>query len=144
MIFFIDNEFNGMGGALISMALVSECGRHEFYEVVECNEPLEDWVREHVRPFLNKTAIATSTFQKRLYDFLAPFQHSLHIVADFPDDIKYFTEATLLGPGESFGFEIMNLQVDNRLSARESTIPHNALEDARAIRQSWKKLTYRR
>lgn len=143
MMFFIDNEFNGMGGGLLSMALVSECGRHEFYEVVQCSEVIEDWVNENVVPHLHKSAIDRVTFQKRLYDFLEPFQHNLMVVADFPDDIKYFTEANLLGPGVSFGFEVVDLRIDDRLHARESEIPHNALEDARAIRKSWKKLMSR-
>jgi hypothetical protein len=62
---FLDCEYNGFGGPLISMALVTEDGR-EFYEVLPCEDP-ESWVAQHVMPNLNKPAVASmAEFQKRL------------------------------------------------------------------------------
>lgn len=49
---YIDCEFNGFGGQLISMALVAEDGT-EFYEVVPLLEEVTPWVAEHVMPVLN-------------------------------------------------------------------------------------------
>ena len=49
---WIDTEYNGFRGALISMALVDEEGR-EWYEVLKCRSP-SPWVAKHVMPKLHK------------------------------------------------------------------------------------------
>ena len=48
MHFFIDCEWNGSGGELISMALTAADGR-EFYRALECPNP-EPWVARNVIP----------------------------------------------------------------------------------------------
>lgn len=53
---FLDCEFNGFGGELISMALVDEQGKY-FYEVLPCPQPIP-WVQENVMPKLNQAAIS--------------------------------------------------------------------------------------
>lgn len=40
---YLDTEFNGFGGSLISAALVST-GGHEWYEVLPCSHP-NAWVK---------------------------------------------------------------------------------------------------
>jgi hypothetical protein len=52
---FLDCEFNGFGGELISMALVDENERY-FYEVLPCIN-LTSWVLNNVIPILNKQAL---------------------------------------------------------------------------------------
>ncbi len=138
--FVIDCEFNGMGGDLISLALVSVCGQHEFYEVVEMKQPWDGWVKDNVRPIVGQYAIPYEAFQARLQEFLTPFAEDLWFIADYPDDIKYLMEAMLLGPGVSMDFSF-NCRVDERLHSRGSKIPHNALEDARAILAVYHELT---
>ena len=49
---FIDTEFNGFGGELISMAIVAEDGR-EWYGILPVADKLVEWVEEHVRPVLD-------------------------------------------------------------------------------------------
>jgi len=45
MRFFLDTEFNGFGGSLISMALVPENDSlPEFYKELEMKEQLHPWV----------------------------------------------------------------------------------------------------
>ena len=76
---FIDCEFNGFQGELISMALVDEQGL-SFYEVLRCPHPTH-WVAAHVIPVLNKAAIEKSTFQQRLTAYLMAYT-TAHIIAD--------------------------------------------------------------
>jgi hypothetical protein len=127
---YIDTEFNEFGGALISMALVSECGR-EFYEVLPCAEP-GDWVAEHVMPILGKTEIPGHQFQAKLQTFLGHFE-SIHVVADWPEDIQHFCSALITGPGMRINTPPLTMEIRRDLDA-ESALPHNALADARAIR----------
>ena len=135
---FIDCEFNSMNGGLISMALVSEDTTREFYEVVEINEPLDTWVAENVMPILEKPAIPFKEFQEKLKKFLKQFP-AVTIMADFPDDIKHFCNTVITGPGEWFLIQPLRFEIDDELSAKASKVPHNALHDARALRDSWLK-----
>ncbi len=134
---YIDTEFNGFGGQLISMALVSEQG-HEFYEVVDYGDgPItyDAWVEKHVIHILGKDAIAHPVFQQRLEAFLRQFD-SIEVIADWPDDLRYLCQEVITGPGYMIGIPKMLLVMDRSLTSGQSKIPHNALEDARAIRDS--------
>ena len=126
---YIDCEFNEFRGELISMALVAENGR-EFYEVLPCASP-GSWVAEHVMPILNKQPISQAAFSHKLYRFLSRFP-SIHIVADWPEDIAHFCQALITGPGERIDTPPLTMEVRRDLDA-DSALPHNALEDARAI-----------
>ena len=136
---FIDCEFNGMGGALLSMALVDEAGT-EWYEVTLQNEKrdeeMDPWVEENVIPVLNKPNISYLEFQASLAKFLNTYQ-ACHIIADFPDDIKHFCECLLTGPGTRLDTPPLTMEIRRDIGARGSVIPHNALSDAKAIRRSW-------
>lgn len=48
---YLDTEFNGLGGELISLALVSEDGR-EWYESLPLPPLLDEWVGANVVPLL--------------------------------------------------------------------------------------------
>lgn len=127
---FIDCEWNGYRGQLISMALVDEHGS-EFYEVLHCSNPIE-WVKENVMPVLDKPAIDQDTFNQRLNDYLQQYDE-LHIIADWPEDIAYLCNALIIRPFTRIGPDKIRFTVDQALFAAESEIPHNALADARAM-----------
>lgn len=138
---FLDTEFNGFGGELMSMALVPEdTSLPEFYEELEYRGQLEPWVRENVVPHMFLTPLSRTEFQLSLSSYLLKldFHHGpITIVADWPDDIRYFCEALITGPGEritvptNIGFELdLNIHYT-------SEVPHNALHDARGIRESY-------
>jgi 3' exoribonuclease, RNase T-like len=136
---YLDTEFNSYQGDLISMALVSEDGR-EFYEVVEFSGPVDPWVAEHVVPKLGIPFVSVPAFQARLEQFLGnltPGGRDVEIVADWPDDIKYFCAALLTGPGTKIDFgsvlKFALVELPDFSSADESKLPHNALADARAL-----------
>lgn len=135
---FIDCEFNEFGGDLISMALVSEDG-NEFYEVLELenDEKYGSWVFANVVPWLNKPAVDKQIFQDKLRAFLNQYEEA-HVIADWPDDIRYFCQSLITGPGMSMATPLkLTMQIDRELTTEKSKIPHNALEDAKAIQRSW-------
>jgi hypothetical protein len=133
---FLDCEFNGFGGELISMALVCRDGR-EWYEVLPCESPCE-WVAEHVMPILNKDPITQSEFAASLCRFLSQWE-SVHIVADWPEDIAHFCRALITGPGTRIATPHLSFQIFNVESTSEQ--PHNALADARGIDQALRHLS---
>lgn len=138
---WIDCEFNGFRGDLLSLALVSEDGS-EFYETLALPEgkSYDPWVAENVVPHLNRDPISKEEFQQKLRNFILKWD-SVHIIADWPDDIKYFCESLITGPGEAINTPLnLTMQIDRELNSARSAIPHNALEDARAIARSQRRL----
>ena len=127
---YIDTEFNEFQGELISMALVTGTG-FEFYEVLECPNP-GPWVKENVIPILGKEPISKAEFQDKLFNFLMHFE-SINIIADWADDIRYFCESLIFGPGISPNHPPISFVLDRTLSSESSAVLHNALYDARAI-----------
>lgn len=137
---WIDCEFNEFGGDLISMALVADDGQ-EFYEVLDLENDWKygSWVFANVVPWLNKDPIEKSVFQSKLWSFINQW-NEVHIIADWPDDIRYFCQSLITGPGIAINTPPkMTMQIDRELDTSSSKILHNALEDARAIKQSWYK-----
>lgn len=127
---FLDCEFNEFKGDLISMALVAEDGR-EWYEVVPCDNP-GAWVAKNVMPILGKPALPDkAALTSSLFIFLRQFD-TIHVVADWPEDIAHFCEALIVGPGYRIDTPPLTMEV-LRIDA-PSALPHNALADARGIR----------
>ena len=131
---FIDTEFNEFQGELISMALVAEDGR-QFYEVLHCEKP-GVWVAQHVIPFLEKEPISKDLFTMKFNHFLNSFE-DITIIADWPDDIKYFCESLIVGPGVAINNPPISFILDRNLSSGKSKVPHNALHDAIAIAEMY-------
>lgn len=136
MRYFVDAEFNGFGGDLISLAAVPEdVAASPFYEAVECACP-SDWVAENVLPVLQTKprplAEVASLFAEFLNDDATPI-----LVADWPEDIAH--AAALLTNGR--GGRLLKTKViftllrQSEFSAdRSSEVPHNAYYDALALR----------
>ena len=135
---YIDTEFNDFGGELISLAMVDENGR-EFYAVLNCQNPTP-WVAENVVPVLGQRFASLRMLQTRMEAWLAEYD-SVHIVADWPEDIAHFCRALITGPGMRMDTPPLTLEVRRDLSSEASAIPHNALEDARAIWRAAQKTT---
>lgn len=134
---FIDCEFNGGHGELISMAIVSEDGQRNFYEVVEHGTPV-DWVKENVIPILNKPPVSSAVFKERLKRYLDCLSR-LTLIADHAADLFYFTQQIVGQEGRMMVDYPVELMFDPGVSAKKSTLKHNALEDAKAIRLDWLK-----
>lgn len=131
---FLDTEFNGFQGKLISMALVPEKPSDmEFYAEIQITDQLEPWVRDNVVPHLFQSPISYKEFQNSLASYLFSVGDCT-IVADWPDDIRYFCEALITGPGQMIKLmHKINFELDLSIDYK-SAVPHNALHDARAIR----------
>lgn len=129
---YLDCEFTNFQGHLISMALVDENG-HEFYEVVnysvvDCHQ----WVVDNVLPILHKDPIPYEDFQRKLSAYLRKY-NKLDVIADWPEDFWHLNMALLTGPGMMMTVPNLSMHLVRRLEYT-SAIPHNALEDAKAIR----------
>lgn len=133
---WIDTEFNEYRGALISLALVAENGA-EWYGVRYCDDP-GWWVSEHVMPRLGKEPERDCALRASLDRFLRQFD-SVHIVSDWPGDIAHFCNFLEYAPGRRIGPDSMTFEVRRDLpdTATTSAMPHNALEDARALAKAW-------
>lgn len=132
---WIDTEFDDFKGPLISMAIVAEDGE-EFYEVLLFpeNYPYAPWVELNVIPFLNKEAVGKHRFQGNLDKFINKYT-DIHIIADWPEDIQFFMEMLVTGPGERMRTPKITTELKYDLPSTRtiSKIPHNALEDAKAL-----------
>lgn len=136
---FIDTEFNSFKGRLISLALVAMDGR-ELY----CQRPItaheaHPWVAANVLPVIERASYAETVtalgLSHRIAEFLADYP-SVHLVADWPEDVQHFCEALITGPGYRVATPPLTMEVRRDLDA-ESAVPHNALHDARAIRDQY-------
>jgi len=153
--YFLDTEYNGWGGALISLALVPEDRGQEFYAAVEFNGVLEPWVERHVMPYLDtvpeqlkspplprdQAAKALSGWLIREGEIQSmsayPADPPLEIVADWPEDIAHFCMLLLPGPAQIVDIPPLSfrlLPLPGFSTAANSKVPHNALHDARALR----------
>src|SRR6516225_11221915 len=130
---WIDTEFNEFRGDLISLALVDETGR-EFYEVLPCAKP-GNWVAANVMPILNKPPISPGEMQRRLQNWLMWYD-SVHVIADWPEDIEHFCRVLIAGPGLRINTPPLTMEVRRDLSG-QSQLPHNALADAKANRLAY-------
>lgn len=132
-IFFIDTEFNGYQGQLISLALVPVVGDDYFYRETHLVEDPDPWVARHVLEKLDGCAISIEQIQQELEEYLSPYEQ-VTIIADWPDDIKYFNELLITGPGKAIKTPLINCVLDRRIDGK-STVPHHAQYDAVANRK---------
>ena len=135
---WLDTEFNGFRGELISMALVADDGC-SWYQVLPCDRPVP-WVARHVMPKLGRQPIhkvrghAEQLLSISLRRWLRQFDR-VHIVADWPEDIGHFCRSLIIGHGDRIETPPLSFEIRTDLpsTADTSHIPHNALEDARAL-----------
>lgn len=98
MRYFLDAEFNGFGGQLISLALVpGDAEAASFYEVLPCHEPVQ-WVVEHVLPVLQRASISRDEVIRRLATYLRDDAEPV-VVASWPEDIANLALLMITGPG---------------------------------------------
>jgi len=139
--YYLDCEFNGYLGELLSLALVCENGRELYLFNIDRLENTIGWVKENVLPVVTARGAEPlcSTLDQigpRLEEFFEGDENP-HIVVDWPDDIKYLCEVLITGPGEMVGVPRMTFELV-RVDAYPTDLPgavqHNALWDARALK----------
>ena len=142
MRYFLDTEFNGFGGALLSLALVPEDGQ-EFYVTLECDDPVFPWVERNVMPYLDTVPVGLVSprmTRREAAEALAAYlgtDPEPELVADWPEDLTQFCSLLMIGPGmmvpvPPLTFRLLPLQGFS--PAANSAVPHNALHDARSLR----------
>ena len=140
--YFLDTEYNGWGGALLSLALVPDDGE-ELYLTLDWQGELEDWVERHVVPYLDTVPDGLVSPRMSRADAARMIAHFLAgdcaplIVADWPEDIAQLNALLVTGPGvmaEVPGLTFRFLPLSGFSTAANSKVPHNALHDARALR----------
>jgi hypothetical protein len=136
MRYFLDAEFNGFGGQLISLALVPEDEEAvTFYEALPCIEP-EAWVAEHMLPVLQTRPVTRPELIAELAAYLRDDPEPL-VIADWPEDIAHMALLKMTGPARECprrgcGFELLDLPLLD--SETLSDPSHNASHDATALR----------
>lgn len=134
---YLDTEFNGFGGELMSLALVpANRALPTFYEVVKWQAPLDPWVAKHVVPLLDMLPVSREAASADLAVYLRRLSAPT-IIADWPDDFAHLLGLLVTGPGKmqampDFAMEFKSLPGFN--TATTSKRPHNALADAIALR----------
>lgn len=139
---FLDTEFNGFGGELLSLALFPEDSSKEFYLEFEPTEEINLWVRNHVMPLMIFNHKWTDPIHGRiqLQGYLAQFE-TIEIIVDWPDDIKYFCEFLITGPGEMINtIPKIIFELRRDIDSEGSAHPHNALYDAIALKEAYAKM----
>lgn len=142
MRYFLDTEYNGWRGALLSLALVPDDGE-ELYITLISDAPLDPWVERHVLPYLDTVPESHRAPRMSIKDAARTVAHYLAgdpeplIVADWPEDIAQLNALLVTGPGQMV--EVPSLQfrfipLGGFSTAANSRVPHNALHDARALR----------
>ncbi len=160
MRYYLDTEFNEFRGELISLALVRQDGKANFYTVLGCDNP-GPWVAKNVMPYLfacspmgsnqpiarrsdppeswivsrHHAAYALAAFLKG-----DPDNYPV-IIADWPEDIAHLCQLLITGPGlmAKTGNDIRMVyrETPGWCTADHSEVPHNAYYDAVALRDYW-------
>jgi hypothetical protein len=136
---FLDTEFNGLRGKLISLALVSYDGR-VFYEVASTprEDEVDPFVAEHVLPKLEQRPIGYFTMARKCVEWLKPFDGAT-VVADWPADFEHLCRLlTEVSAEQDFvmPLDLLTMKLVTSPPLKPAN-PHNALSDALALRDWW-------
>jgi len=132
---YLDTEFNGFGGNLLSLAMVTS-ENEEWYEVLEYDESkLDPWVQANVLPELKKSKpLPYKEFRESFLNFMKK-QGNASIFVDWPSDLVYFFQLILGENHTQTFFAGYKTQILEDLIII-SEVPHHALHDARAIKKA--------
>ena len=143
MRYFLDCEYNGFGGALLSLALVPDDGGEELYLTFDCPGPVEPWVERNVLPYIDQVPdsvklppMAREQGAQALAMYIS-VDDGPEIVADWPTDIELLCGLLTFAPGRMVAVPELRFRLvplGGFSPAENSKVPHNALHDARALR----------
>jgi len=129
---YLDTEFNGFGGALMSMALISAEGS-AWYEVVDVKGPIDPWVKQHVVPLFDKAPVPLVSFKASLHMFLRQFVNP-EIICDWHADAAHFCDSLAgFDYGSSLDYACRITILKTPPGEPKPKRPHNALSDATAL-----------
>ena len=127
---YLDTEFNGHGGELISLALANPTGPPIY---VRFPDPIKwhPWVELNVVPKFGIDSVRLITARHKVRIYLQSFEE-ITIYADWPADFQYLMQV-MCGNSfeESFSVPCKMILLNN--IETNPVIPHNALSDAVAL-----------
>jgi hypothetical protein len=135
---YLDTEFNGFGGELISLGLAPADRRiPSFYRQVRMTTRVDPWVAKHVIPHMEdgkwvEREVAGALLAAYLRNVDSPV-----IVADWPTDFEHLLALLISGPGQMHGAPDLTMEyrsLPGFNTASVSRMPHHALADAEALR----------
>lgn len=136
MRYYLDAEFNGFGGPLIALALAPEDRNTPFYAALACPDPTP-WVAANVLPVLNIEPVERETLGRAMAAYLSADPNPV-VIADWPEDIAHAAMALISRPGYRHPIARITFELCDAPgfdAAAASAVPHNALEDAIALRE---------
>ena len=143
MRYFLDCEYNGFQGALLSLALVPADAGEELYLVFDCADPIEPWVERNVLPYIGsvpdglKLPVMDREQSARAIAMFLGHDDAAEVLADWPTDIELLCGLLSFAPGRMVALPELTfrlIQTGTFSPAENSAVPHNALHDARALR----------
>ncbi len=145
MRYYVDCEFDGHNGPLLSLAMVCEDGE-SLYVRVDI-EPMDIWVRQNVLPLMgkHKADYSRTVYPNEIGESIKWFvgaDKSPVVVTDSPVDVGRFCRALSTGADGEWAsadyprmmFEVHN--VDCYPTTLEGAVQHNAWWDAMALRHA--------
>lgn len=147
MIYFLDCEFNEFGGELISLALVRQDGESLYLVYPDPEAGYGSWVKDNVVPIIDSVPdfvatdrVKTTEDGARLIAKFLENDRDVAIITDWPDDIRYFCQAVIVGPGQMVNIDNLTFRMV-RVDAYPTKLPlavqHNAWWDAMALKEKW-------
>lgn len=129
---YLDTEYNGFGGKLISMALVGH--KDHWYQARMIRGALDPWVKEYVMPVLDTKPVSHDYFKAEFRAWVTRFNNP-EIICDWHADAEHFCHMLRGSDHESSldypcSITILKTPPGQPVSAK----PHNALADAVALR----------
>ena len=111
-------------------------GRRAVYIRQGIREPC--FIQRTFRCLDYKQAIDLKEFHNILFNFLNRYEN-IHIVADWPEDFSLFLTSLIIKQGSCMITPKLTMELWNSDAslAAESRIPHNALQDAFALKRKY-------
>jgi hypothetical protein len=141
--YFLDTEFNGFGGALISLALVSEA-ETSLYLIYGAPQIVDPFVRDQVSPKLLSLPVGIDARRVDQTEGAYAIEAFLHgdpnptIIADWPDDVRLCCQALMIEPNVTIDMGCLRFEI-HRVAPYPTdlvgAVEHNALWDAMALRR---------
>ena len=137
MRYYVDTEFNGSGGQLISIGIVRQDGA-QFYQELVMHQLPQPWIKENVLPLLTRKPVARAVCTGNLQRFLTLDQPVSHtFVVDWPEDLVHLGNLMVTDYLKRCGprcWRAVLLHLPGFHAADHSKRPHHALDDAEALR----------
>lgn len=145
MKFYVDCEFDGHDGPLLSMAMVRDDG-YSLHVAVRDIAVSDPWVAKNVLPIIDShnadigCSVRTNEVGRVLRDFIGPCKYP-KIIADSPVDIGRFCRVISTGADGGWasadypGMTFIVHNVDCYPTTLEGAVQHNAWWDAMALRE---------